>query len=88
MEEARRLGPAVGFGPINWSGASNLHDIWCSHPNPTQLCGAGMNPLYRNLPEAGSDDIRCTAADGVVLEGINLKVVCVPSAAAARGAVS
>jgi hypothetical protein len=78
MEEAKRLGPAIGFGPINWSGA-NLHDIWFSHPNPTQLCASGMNPLYRNLPEASSDEFRCTAADGVVLEGINLKIVCVPS---------
>ncbi len=79
MEEAKRLGPAIGFGPINWTGAANLHDIWFSHPNPTQMCNAGMNPLYRNLPESSSDEFRCTAADGIVLEGINLKVVCVPS---------
>lgn len=79
MDEARRLGPAIGFGSINWSGAASSHDIWFSHPNPTQLCSSGMNPLYRNLPEASGDEIRCTAADGVVLEGVNLRVVCVPS---------
>jgi hypothetical protein len=78
QDEARLLSPAIGFGPINWSGAQP-NDIWISHPNPTQMCNAGMNPFFRNNPGASSDGFFCTAADGVVLEGINLKVICVPS---------
>ena len=81
LAEVPLLAPLVGFGAIAWDGDAP-NETWFSHPNPSQMCGptSGFpNPFFRNNPAASATEFRCGEADGVVFDGREINLICVPA---------
>lgn len=81
LTEVPLLAPLVGFGAVTWNG-DGPNETWFSHPNPAQHCGqtSGFpNPFFRNNPGASATEFSCGAEDGVVFDGREINMICVPS---------